>query len=206
MTSKENAKTTKKELRSNKWTFLLYKENCPENYIEILDEMMIPYILSPWHDQDVNNKTGELKKAHKHGALFFESLKSYSQVSSILTDKLNTPSHVEMIHSPTGMLNYFTHATNPEKTPYNPEDIEYGAGFDLNKFLSEQNSDKAVADRIDIIEENSFKEFRDLVEYLKENNNSFLNIVASKTYFFSKYLDSRRYDSINKILISNNNN
>ena len=111
-----------------------------------------------------------------------------------------------MIHSPTGMLNCFTHATNPEKTPYNPEDIEYGAGFDLNKFLSEQNSDKAVSDIIDIIEENSFKEFRDLVEYLKENNNSFLNIVASKTYFFSKYLDSRRYDSINKILISNNNN
>ena len=29
MTSKENAKTTKKELRSNKWTFHLYKENCP---------------------------------------------------------------------------------------------------------------------------------------------------------------------------------
>ena len=198
MTNKEKNKTTKKELRSNKWTFLLYQDSSPENYIDILEEMMIPYILSPWHDKDIDKKTNEIKKPHKHGALFFESLKSYSQVSALLTEKLNTPAHIEMVHSPTGMLNYFTHATNPEKTAYNTEDIEYGAGFDINKFLTDQNSDKAVADSIDIIEGNNFKEFRDLVEYLKINNNAYLNIVANKTYFFSKYLDSRRYDSIAK--------
>lgn len=198
MTNKEKNKTTKKELRSNKWTFLLYQDSSPENYIDILEEMMIPYILSPWHDKDIDKKTNEIKKTHKHGALFFESLKSYSQVSALLTEKLNTPAHIEMVHSPTGMLNYFTHATNPEKTAYNTEDIEYGAGFDINKFLTDQNSDKAVADIIDIIEGNNFKEFRDLVEYLKINNNAYLNIVANKTYFFSKYLDSRRYDSIAK--------
>lgn len=201
MTNKENNKTTKKELRSNKWTFLLYQDSTPENYIDILEEMMIPYILSPWHDKDIDKKTNEVKKPHKHGALFFESLKSYSQVSSLLTEKLNTPAHIEMVHSPIGMLNYFTHATNPEKTAYNTEDIEYGAGFDINKFLADQNSDKAVADIIDIIEGNNFKEFRDLVEYLKINNNAYLNIVANKTYFFSKYLDSRRYDSIAKEII-----
>lgn len=198
MTNKEKNKTAKKELRSNKWTFLLYQDSSPENYIDILEEMMIPYILSPWHDKDIDKKTNEIKKPHKHGALFFESLKSYSQVSALLTEKLNTPAHIEMVHSPTGMLNYFTHATNPEKTAYNTEDIEYGAGFDINKFLTDQNSDKAVADIIDIIEGNNFKEFRDLVEYLKINNNAYLNIVANKTYFFSKYLDSRRYDSIAK--------
>ena len=198
MRNKEKNKTTKKELRSNKWTFLLYQDSSPENYIDILEEMMIPYILSPWHDKDIDKKTNEIKKPHKHGALFFESLKSYSQVSALLTEKLNTPAHIEMVHSPTGMLNYFTHATNPEKTAYNTEDIEYGAGFDINKFLTDQNSDKAVADIIDIIEGNNFKEFRDLVEYLKINNNAYLNIVANKTYFFSKYLDSRRYDSIAK--------
>ena len=198
MTNKEKNKTTKKELRSNKWTFLLYQDSSPANYIDILEEMMIPYILSPWHDKDIDKKTNEIKKPHKHGALFFESLKSYSQVSALLTEKLNTPAHIEMVHSPTGMLNYFTHATNPEKTAYNTEDIEYGAGFDINKFLTDQNSDKAVADIIDIIEGNNFKEFRDLVEYLKINNNAYLNIVANKTFFFSKYLDSRRYDSIAK--------
>ena len=56
-----------KEQRSNKWAFLFYKESAPEDYLEILEGLHIPFILSPWHDKDVNRKTGELKKAHKHG-------------------------------------------------------------------------------------------------------------------------------------------
>ena len=77
--------------------------------------MHIPFVLSPWHDKDVNKETGEFKKAHKHGALYFDSLKSYSQVSELVTKYLNTPAHVEIIMSPKGMYDYFTHAENPEK-------------------------------------------------------------------------------------------
>ena len=84
-----------KDKRSNKWTFLMYEESAPENYLEVLDAMQIPYMLSPWHNQDINKKTGELKKSHKHGALFFESLKSYSQISDLISDNLNGPSHVD---------------------------------------------------------------------------------------------------------------
>lgn len=104
-----------KEKRSNKWAFLLYQESAPENYLDILEELHIPFVLSPWHDKDINRETGEFKKSHKHGVLFFESLKSYSQVSELLTEKLNTPSHVEVVMSPKGMYDYFIHAENPEK-------------------------------------------------------------------------------------------
>lgn len=58
----------KKDKRSSKWAFLLYKESTPDNYLEILEEMHVPFVLSPWHDKDVNIETGEVKKAHKHGA------------------------------------------------------------------------------------------------------------------------------------------
>lgn len=51
-----------KEQRSNKWAFLFYKESAPGNYLEILESFHIPFILSPWHDRDINRKTGELKK------------------------------------------------------------------------------------------------------------------------------------------------
>ena len=107
-----------KDKRSNKWTFLLYQESAPDNYLEVLEELHIPFVLSPWHDRDVNKETGKLKKAHKHGALFFESLKSYSQVSELLTKHLKTPNHVEIIMSPKGMYDYFIHAENPDKTLY----------------------------------------------------------------------------------------
>ena len=52
-----------KDKRSNKWAFLLYQESAPKNYLDILEEMHIPFVLSPWHDKDINKETGEFKKA-----------------------------------------------------------------------------------------------------------------------------------------------
>lgn len=182
-----------KEKRSNKWTFLLYKESAPENYLEILESMHIPFILSPWHDKDVNKETGEFKKAHKHGALFFETLKSYSQVSELLTSNLNTPAHVEVVMSPKGMYDYFTHAEDPEKTLYDINDIESGCGFDLEKFLISNNNDKFLSLIIDIIEEYNFTEFNNLVRYARKENLMLLDLIMNKTYFFAKYLDSKRH-------------
>lgn len=186
-----------KEKRSNKWAFLLYQDSAPENYLDILEEMHIPFVLSPWHDKDVDKETGEFKKAHKHGALFFESLKSYSQVSELLTEKLNTPAHVEIVISPKGMYDYFTHAENPDKTLYNIEEIESGCGFELDKFLIEHNSGLFLETVIDVITENDFTEFEDLVRYARFNDNSLLGLIIERTYFFTKFLDSRRYNPQN---------
>jgi hypothetical protein len=185
-----------KDKRSNKWTFLIYEESTPSNYLEILEEIHVPFILSPWHNLDINRETGEFKKSHKHGALFFDSLKSYTQISELLTEKLNSPAHVEIVMSPKGMFDYFTHAENPEKTPYNVEDIEHGSGFELGKFLMEQNSDEFLNEVIDIIEDNDFTELEDLVRYARNNNSSLLSLIIDKTYFFSKFLDSRRQNPI----------
>ena len=187
-----------KDKRSNKWAFLIYQESTPENYREILEEMHIPFVLSPWHDKDINKETGEFKKAHKHGVLFFESLKSYTQVSALLTEKLNTPSHVEIVMSPKGMYDYFIHAENPDKTLYNIDEIESGCGFELDQFLITNNNDQFLLTVIDIIEEHNFTEFNNLVRYARLENPSLLNLIIDKTYFFGKYVDSRRHSSHGK--------
>ena len=187
-----------KDKRSNKWAFLLYQESAPENYLDILEEMHIPFVLSPWHDKDVNKETGEFKKAHKHGVLFFESLKSYTQVSELLTEKLNTPSHVEIVMSPKGMYDYFIHAENPDKTLCSIDEIESGCGFELEQFLITNNNEEYLSTVIDIIEEHNFTEFNNLVRYARVENPSLLNLIINKTYFFAKYLDSRRYSDKRK--------
>jgi plasmid replication protein len=186
-----------KEQRSNKWAFLIYKESAPKNYLDILEELHIPFILSPWHDKDINKETGEFKKAHKHGAFYFDSLKSFSQVSELIKDKLNGPSHVEPVMSPKGMYDYFIHAENPEKTLYNIEDIESGCGFELDKFLIEQNSNLFLETVIDVITDNDFTEFEDLVHYARNKDISLLGLIIERTYFFTKFLDSRRYNPQN---------
>ncbi|VEF04503.1 replication protein [Streptococcus dysgalactiae] len=180
--------------RSTIWTFLIYKESAPEDYKQVLEELCIPFVLSPWHDKDIDRKTGEFKKPHKHGAFFFDSLKSYRQVSELIKNKLNGPEHVEIVMSPTGLYHYFTHAENPEKSPYNIDDIESGCGFDLDKFLLERNSSEFINEVIDIIEENDFTEFEELVWYSRANNSMLLNLILERTYFFAKYLDSRRHN------------
>ena len=187
-----------KDKRSNKWAFLIYQESAPENYLDILEEMHIPFVLSPWHDKDVNKATGEFKKAHKHGVLFFESLKSYTQVSELLTEKLHTPSHVEVVMSPKGMYDYFIHAENSDKTLYNIDEIESGCGFELEQFLITNNNDQFLSTVIDIIEEHNFTEFNNLVRYARIENPSLLNLIIDKTYFFAKYLDSRRHSNNKK--------
>ncbi|KAA8711989.1 Replication protein RepB [Lactococcus garvieae subsp. garvieae] len=184
----------RKDQRSNKWAFLIYQESAPEDYLDILEELHVPFILSPWHDRDINRLTGEFKKSHKHGALFFETLKSYSQVSDLLTAKLNTPAHVEVVMSPKGMYDYFIHAENPEKTLYSIDDIESGCGFELDKFLAEQESGELLNEIIDLIESNDFTEFEELVYYARANNYLLLNLIINKTYFFAKFLDSRRHN------------
>lgn len=186
--------------RSNKWTFLIYLDSVLSNYIAILNSLCIPYILSPIHDKDVNEKTGELKKPHRHGVLFFDSLKSYSQVSELLTSNLNTPSHVQIVMSSKGIYHYLTHAENPEKTQYDINDIESGCGFDLEAFIVENNSDEYLAQVIDIIDTMNFVEFGSLVNYARTNDPQLLQLIVQKTYFFAKLLDSRRHMQYEKQL------
>ena len=33
-----------KEKRSNKWAFLIYQESAPENYLEVLEDLHIPFV------------------------------------------------------------------------------------------------------------------------------------------------------------------
>lgn len=49
--------------RSSKWAFLLYEDKPLKNYLDVLEELQILYILSPWHDKDVSKQTKNLSKA-----------------------------------------------------------------------------------------------------------------------------------------------
>ena len=57
----------------------------------------------------------------------------------------------------------------------------------------EMNSSDFIHQVVDIIEENDFTEFEELVWYARANNTNLLGLIIERTYFFAKYLDSRRY-------------
>ena len=181
----------REEQRSSKWAFLIYKDSAP-NYKSILDSIHVPYMLSPWHDKDIGQDTGEVKKAHKHGVLYFESLKSRKQVNNLLAP-LNGPDYVEVVHSVRGMYDYFTHAESPTKAPYDVNEIEYGCGFNLEEFLAAQDQAGEISKILKIADDNRITEFKDLVNLVRLDKPELLGLLASKTFFFSKYIDSSRY-------------
>lgn len=85
----EKKSSQKADDRSRTWTFILYEDSAPDNWCDLLDEMHIEWVESPWHDRDVN-ADGEPKKKHKHILLLFQGKKSYEQIKQI-TDNLNSP-------------------------------------------------------------------------------------------------------------------
>lgn len=81
------------------------------------------------------------------------------------------------------MYDYFTHAENPEKSPYDIKDIECGCGFNLAQFLVQQNSDDFITEVIDTIEQNDITEFEELVWYARDNDTALLGLIIERTYF-----------------------
>ena len=81
------------------------------------------------------------------------------------------------------MFDYFVHASNPDKTPYDVDDIESGCGFDLNKFLLDQGQSEVFSNIIDMIEDQDFIEFQDLVMYARQHHLSYLDLIIQRTYF-----------------------
>ena len=181
-----------KDKRASKWAFLIFKSSLPEDYQRILNKIHVPYMLSPWHDKDIDPDTNETVKSHKHGVLYFESLKSYPQVVDILRP-LKGPEHIEIVHSTVGTYDYFIHANSPSKQQYKIEDIEYGCGFNLSRFLESQDPTGQINEVLSIIDTRNIVEFDELVKAVREENANLLELLVSKTFFFSKYIDSKRY-------------
>ena len=81
-------KENKKDDRSTNWATVVYPDSAPDNWLQILRDMLIPCFVSPLHDQDYN-ADGEPKKPHYHVQFCFDSnsKRSRDQIKE-LTDQI----------------------------------------------------------------------------------------------------------------------
>jgi hypothetical protein len=180
--------------RTRNWTFVIYEDSAPENWVDILDEEHIEWIESPWHDEDVN-ANGEPKKKHKHIALFFGGVKSYEQVKEI-TDKLNAPIP-QRCHNAKAMVRYMAHLDNPEKAQYSVSDIKAHGGVDLAELLRPSSSERytLIGDMISYIRKNNVVEFQDLMDYALANefDTWFPLLCDNSAFVVGQYIKSQRH-------------
>lgn len=159
------------DLRSNTWTFCIYPESMPKDYLQIIGSWCIPILLSPVHDSDVNGN-GMEKKEHIHVLMYFGkgANKSYSQVMKFVEKLHGCP--CEVVHNSVGLIRYFVHKDNPEKHQYSIDDMRSFFGFE---YLSAFQNNLIDEDRFfnfieEFCEDNRIYNYYQLTLLLKRDN------------------------------------
>ena len=152
---------------------------------------MIPWAISPLHDEDIN-ETGEKKKAHRHLLLAFHTVKSHAQIKEIAMRLGSAPPKPCL--STRGMVRYFLHMDNPEKAQYKRENIEYGGGFDLENALKKTaTEEEAIIEELcEFIRTQPILDFCDLDEYVRTQRKEWCFILHQKCYYWNQLIKSQR--------------
>lgn len=111
------------------WSFIIYADSVPDNYLDKLKATGMQIALSPWHDKDwwdhdsppmVNAETGEIipkgarykkgdrKKNHRHGIIKCDKKTSWREMNALLQNICHCP-YIQKCRSLKGAYEYFLH-------------------------------------------------------------------------------------------------
>jgi hypothetical protein len=190
---KEDTAMSDPREKSRYWAFIYYEDSPIKNPKEKLIELGARALISPWHDKDINEDTGELKKKHKHIIVIWEGPATEKQAKKI-SDQFNSPRPIPQINLKGAVL-YLTHTNNPEKAQYKQTDIEL-VGYDT---LQEVIDLTASAERslissiMEEVKKQNFTEYWDLVNYYGKQGLIYeFDYLVNHTMLWTKLLDSRR--------------
>ena len=175
-------------MKSKFWCFIAYPESAPENWKDILSERGLCFAVSPLHDLDIN-ADGSKKKEHWHIILEYPGPTTEKCVSEVA--KLVNGTRVFKVENLRGMYRYLAHLDNPEKAQYDIQKVEKYGGFELDLTVTEVN--RIIKEILEDVESESIIEYSDLVDLYREiGDNDKFDIVSNHTYFFDKYICSKR--------------
>lgn len=185
--------------KSRYFTFLLYRDSAPSNYLELLESLNIPMALSPWHDQDVKAKNftpdeqklvaqGKVvfKKEHRHCIYIANNPVTANAVRNrlqrLFARYTNKPvvSHVQIITtSVENTYAYLTHeskdAIAKHKHVYDSKDIVLLSNFDLSRYqvFDTEEQLEVLVNIIGVVKTYGFANVIELQEFVDNNENAF---------------------------------
>ena len=179
-------------IKKRNWTFVLYPESAPKDWLEQIKLSGLLAAVSPLHDKDVN-PTGEPKKAHYHILLVYSGPTTYNAVAKF-TASLNAtiPQALESVR---GMYRYFSHKDNPEKYQYPEGDIVALNGFNIADLveLTKSEVNELKMNILKLIRDIDIYEYSGLVDFLIDNGmTAEYDVAINNTFFFHTYITSRR--------------
>lgn len=175
------------------WSFILYPESAPEDWLDTLECLCIPCAVSPLHDSDFD-KSGQLKKPHYHIILSYPGPTTFNNVC-VVTRSLHQPIPIPVL-SIKASYEYLFHKNCPDKHLYNEADIKFLSGFRPVFGACGDDGINDIKRVLNFISDNSILEFGDLVSSLICcGYDDLFACVVSKSYFFTQYLRSLYFTS-----------
>lgn len=183
--------------KKRNWATVVYPESAPENWIEVLKISGAQVAISPLHDRDLEADEKTPKKAHWHVMMVYPGPKSLASVKAFCSTFGGIqPVPLEAVR---GYYRYLTHKDDPEKVQYDEKEIKTLNGFSIFDFIELTRTEilKIKKELVVLIMAENFIEYADFINYLLEKgSDEFLDVGMSNTYFFDKYLSSRRHKAV----------
>lgn len=177
--------------RTRNYATMVYPDSAPENWLDIFAEQYVPAFVSPLHNLD-KNPTGEPKKPHYHVIVMFDSVKTREQAEELFA-KIGGVGCIP-VQSVRGYTRYLCHLDNPEKTPYNPEEVRCFCGAEYYETIHLITDKRKLFKEIQMYCRNAdVVSFSDLLDFACDNRNDWYDLLTSNTLLFRTYLKSRQW-------------
>lgn len=189
-------------MKERYFTFIMYEDSRPEDWKEKLQSTGLQFVISPYHDKDIN-QDGTKKKPHWHVLIIFNgpsTLKNANRISESINATICQP-----VKSTTGIIRYFSHKDNPEKAQYNENEITGINGPDieeLSKSLTTSEIEIIKRDIVHLICGLGFTEYAETYDYMdKHELRQYMKVFSNNTYFFKAYLQSKHFTKEEKEIL-----
>lgn len=192
MTIKKSKEIKHNNTKKRNWAFVIYPDSLPPEWKETLQSTGLQCVISPLHDKDID-PNGEPKKPHYHVIISYSGPTSFNVVK-MLTDSLNAPIP-QALEQVRGYYRYLTHKDNPDKYQYDEKDIKTINGFNITNFIElSRNEITEIKIKLQaLIREKNILEYSDLMDFLIDSESyGEYDVASNNTYFFDKYISSRR--------------
>ena len=179
-------------LRTRNYACVLYPESMKEDWKTIIEESKVPCFVSPLHDKDCN-PDGEVKKAHYHVMVMYDSVKTELQARDFF-EKIGGVG-CEVVNSVRSYSRYLCHLDNPEpeRHKYDIDTVLQFGGADYKTVIGTMaDKQKHLREMTVWVQENDVIAYADLWEYAMVNRSDWFDCLSNAGAFSMKeYIKSR---------------
>lgn len=177
-------------LKGRHFSFVVYPESAPRDWIEQLKKRGLAFVVSPLHDKDVN-PDGTPKKAHYHVIVSWGNTTTYRAAKGLCV-LLNCP-QPQLLKSCNGMYRYLTHKDNPEKFQYKEQPACYNGWVRPLDNADVANIKREIWQTVYV---RDCQEYGELLMICEQLGPEYFEVASRNTLFFKAVCDGYRHNPI----------